>query len=211
MDTSYYLVASWLVVFVGYLLTLWSANVYRKERDLWRNAVLDHLADTSIENSGNPIRLIDGIIDWQIDQATDPTINGGLKLVPIEPTPDMLAAGDGWGQFPRQFWAAMLGEAYPRIDGVPTIDLDAVAWHDIKKAASESTWMPAEYMANDWHADVVEFLRKGAPDGYAMVPIEPTEEMHEKAVNAAVALGNRDPWFPVAWKAAIKIATEKKS
>lgn len=41
------------------------------------------------------------------------------------------------------------------------IDLDALAWAQIKQAASESMWMPPEYMANDWHSDVCEFLRKG--------------------------------------------------
>ena len=46
---------------------------------------------------------------------------------------------------------------------VPTFDLDAMAWEQIKKAASESEWIPSEYMANDWHYDVCEYLRKGAP------------------------------------------------
>lgn len=41
------------------------------------------------------------------------------------------------------------------------IDLEALAWAQITQAASESTWMPPEYMANDWLSDVCDFLRKG--------------------------------------------------
>lgn len=41
------------------------------------------------------------------------------------------------------------------------IDLDELSWESIKKAASESKWMPPEYMMNDWCADVRAFLRNG--------------------------------------------------
>ena len=44
------------------------------------------------------------------------------------------------------------------------IDLDKLGWERIKKAASESTWMPADYMANDWEYDVCEYLRNGYPN-----------------------------------------------
>ena len=44
---------------------------------------------------------------------------------------------------------------------VHTIDLDATAWEEILKSASESKWMPAEYMRNDWISDVCDFLRNG--------------------------------------------------
>ena len=43
------------------------------------------------------------------------------------------------------------------------IDLDAEAWAQIKQAASESTWMPPEYISNNWIADLCEFLRNGHP------------------------------------------------
>lgn len=40
-----------------------------------------------------------------------------------------------------------------------TINLDATAWGQIKEAASQSPWMPPEYMMNEWVADVCAFLR----------------------------------------------------
>lgn len=43
----------------------------------------------------------------------------------------------------------------------PVIDLDQLFWEDIKKAASESNWIPPEYVMNHWVADVCEFLRRG--------------------------------------------------
>lgn len=39
------------------------------------------------------------------------------------------------------------------------INLDATAWDQIKEAASQSAWMPPEYMMNEWVADVCAFLR----------------------------------------------------
>lgn len=41
----------------------------------------------------------------------------------------------------------------------PTFDLDHLAWESIKKAASESQWMPPEYCMGDWVSDVCSFLR----------------------------------------------------
>ena len=42
------------------------------------------------------------------------------------------------------------------------IDVSASDWAAIQEAASESTWMPPEYMRNDWVSDVCRFLREGA-------------------------------------------------
>lgn len=42
------------------------------------------------------------------------------------------------------------------------IDISATDWAAIQEAASESTWMPPEYMRNDWVSDVCRFLREGA-------------------------------------------------
>jgi len=42
------------------------------------------------------------------------------------------------------------------------IDVSATDWAAIQEAASESTWMPPEYMRNDWVSDVCRFLREGA-------------------------------------------------
>ena len=39
------------------------------------------------------------------------------------------------------------------------INLDLCDWERIKKAASESNWIPEEYYQNDWVADVCEFLK----------------------------------------------------
>lgn len=41
------------------------------------------------------------------------------------------------------------------------IDLDADTLDQIKKAVDESTWIPSEYMTNDWLSDVCKFLREG--------------------------------------------------
>lgn len=40
------------------------------------------------------------------------------------------------------------------------IDLDALDWRSIQQAASESKWMPLEYMRNEWVSDVCTFLRE---------------------------------------------------
>lgn len=42
------------------------------------------------------------------------------------------------------------------------IDVSASDWAAIQEAAIESTWMPPEYMRNDWVDDVCRFLREGA-------------------------------------------------
>jgi hypothetical protein len=46
-------------------------------------------------------------------------------------------------------------------DNIPTVDLDALQWDEIKRAAAESKWMPAEYCVNEWVSDVCAFLRDG--------------------------------------------------
>lgn len=48
------------------------------------------------------------------------------------------------------------------------IDLDTIDWQAIQQAASESNWMPPEYMRNDWVSDVCEFLRNRSE------PVPPT-------------------------------------
>jgi hypothetical protein len=64
-------------------------------------------------------------------------------------------------EFDKVFSAAPVPEQAKAVDDIPTFDLDKLAWENIKKAASESKWMPPEYMANDWEYDVCEFLRNG--------------------------------------------------
>lgn len=48
-------------------------------------------------------------------------------------------------------------------DDVNTLffDLEKIAWGAIRKAASESKWLPPEYFMNDWVNDVERFLRDG--------------------------------------------------
>lgn len=48
------------------------------------------------------------------------------------------------------------------------IDLDADTWEAIKKAASESSWIPPDYFMNDWASDVCKFLREGHPSSDAL-------------------------------------------
>jgi hypothetical protein len=43
-------------------------------------------------------------------------------------------------------------------EAAQVMDLDALAWEQVKRAASESKWIPPEYMVNDWVSDVCEFL-----------------------------------------------------
>lgn len=40
-------------------------------------------------------------------------------------------------------------------------DLDEMSWASIKKAATESNWIPPDYYAGDWVSDVCNFLKNG--------------------------------------------------
>lgn len=42
----------------------------------------------------------------------------------------------------------------------PVMGLSLSLWNDLVKAAQESPWLPKEYMANDWVADLCQFLRE---------------------------------------------------
>jgi hypothetical protein len=46
------------------------------------------------------------------------------------------------------------------VHSTPVIDLDQSSWESIKRAASESTWIPPEYSMNDWVSDICTFLRE---------------------------------------------------
>lgn len=43
-------------------------------------------------------------------------------------------------------------------------DLDVMHWESIKKAAKDSSWIPAEYCMNDWVYDACRFLESGGHD-----------------------------------------------
>jgi len=54
----------------------------------WKEAVLDHLAiccmDASLDEA--PYHIINRILNWHVAVATDPAVNGGFKLVPVDAT-----------------------------------------------------------------------------------------------------------------------------
>ena len=50
----------------------------------------------------------------------------------------------------------------PKEENIIEIDVEKEAWEEIKKAASESNWIPHHiYFMNDWVSDVCKFLREG--------------------------------------------------
>lgn len=53
----------------------------------------------------------------------------------------------------------------PEEKDIVEVDLDRLAWEQIKEAASNSDWIPdwipEYYYMNDWVHDVCEFLKKG--------------------------------------------------
>lgn len=64
--------------------------------------------------------------------------------------------------FPHQLDAFLA----PR-EAVTVIDLDKADWEALCKAATESSWMPPEYMRNEWVSDCCRFLREG-PSTFAV-------------------------------------------
>lgn len=63
----------------------------------------------------------------------------------------------------RRINALVLGVAPTPLSGEPgpVIDLKNAMYDQLAKAASESNWIPSEYMANDWINDCCDFLRNG--------------------------------------------------
>lgn len=58
------------------------------------------------------------LIMWHVKVATDPAVNGGFLLVPVEPTEEMLVAGYGWqsaGAYLEESWKAMV-DARPEVN-----------------------------------------------------------------------------------------------
>lgn len=49
----------------------------------------------------------------------------------------------------------------PEGDKTVIWDLDAEFWKQIKQAARNSSWIPEEYVMNDWVSDVCHYLRGG--------------------------------------------------
>jgi len=89
----------------------------------WKQAVDDALVtclQCTTDSYTDPKKAINDLICWNIAVATDPRVNGGFQLVPINPTQSMLDA-NGRSEFPegkewlerdaRATWAAMLAAA----------------------------------------------------------------------------------------------------
>jgi len=96
---------------------------------------------------------------------------------------------------------AMLAAAPAAPQAEQPIDLDAVAMQQMRQAAAESTWMPAEYSGSDWISDVCRWLRDGPPQAEPKrEPLsEPLSEEQMRAVLIAEArwiaaqAGEKDP------------------
>lgn len=73
----------------------------------------------------------------------------------------------------------------------PVIDLKHAMYDQLVKAASESNWIPPEYMANDWIADCCNFLRLGA--FYRMRPaqLDDEHELQAACINNTPDAGER--------------------
>ena len=55
------------------------------ERNDWKEAVLDHLAEACMDAPQDepPYKIIGRLLDWHAAVATDPAVNGGFKLTPV--------------------------------------------------------------------------------------------------------------------------------
>lgn len=71
---------------------------------------------------------------------------------------------------------------------VNVIDLDALDWQSVKEAATESKWMPPEYMRNEWVSDICEFLRTG-PATQPQGEVEQLRELVKAYMNAEAEKG----------------------
>lgn len=90
-------------------------------RTIDEEMVSAHLGVASPDDSYEDAKKkLNALICWHVAVATDPTVNGGWKLVPIEPTLEMIKAngtsgtpeGDEWlADDARKTWAAMLAAA----------------------------------------------------------------------------------------------------
>jgi hypothetical protein len=103
---------------------------------------------------------------------------GGRGCTGPEPSQEPCEECGGGGvvaiQMPKAGQAAQ-----PLPAQAPLFDLDAIDWKRIKSAASESKWMPPEYMRNDWVYDVCEYLRNGFPQPAAQSADNFTGLAHE--------------------------------
>lgn len=69
--------------------------VQQPAQNEWKEAVIEQLAAHSMDApvSDSPTVILEKIINMAVLQATDPGVNGGWKLVPVEPTEAMVYQG----------------------------------------------------------------------------------------------------------------------
>lgn len=151
-------------------------------------------------------QLYEGIYGHRKAEGIDPfktALGGALELAKAwrergQPAEARNAALEQQANEDRNLLASVMGErddlarAHAASAPAPTticIDLDAEAWKIIKEAAAASTWMPPEYMQNDWVIDVCRLLREGVPSAPApttatkgpfALPVEAIEITSEK-------------------------------
>lgn len=97
-----------------------------EHKNAWLRAIDEALVDAHLgfasvsDDYDTAKRKLDSLIDWHVAVATDPDVNGGWKLVPVEPTQEMIEQGSStindsggsarWSET-REAWAAMLAAA----------------------------------------------------------------------------------------------------
>lgn len=86
--------------------------------DEWKQAIDHELVSfgTTADSYSSPKEAINALIDWNVSLATDPKVNGGYKLVPLEPIEEMIESGWMVGDVGMEgIYKAML-EAAPSLD-----------------------------------------------------------------------------------------------
>lgn len=104
----------------GQWLAWQAAQAAQPAQHEWKEAVIEQLAAHSMDApvSDSPTVILEKIIDMAVLQATNPGVNGGWKLVPVEPTQAMCQEGQWkaqeWPKFPLRIspiYKAMLSAA----------------------------------------------------------------------------------------------------
>lgn len=86
------------------------------------------------------------------------------------------------------------------------VDLDALDWAEIQKAAGESPWIPPEYSRSDWVSDVCRFLRDTPAE--QPEPVSPTSDQYRAELYDEVWQLARDMGFGNVTDALMKLKTQ---
>lgn len=78
--------------------------------------IVAHLGVANVDDTYEQAKAkLDSLVGLHVDVATDPAVNGGWKLVPVEPTKKMVKACaymlEYRGNSPQRIWAVMLAAA----------------------------------------------------------------------------------------------------